>query len=198
MNLSFTGNGERRISRVAYLYAMAQALFGATIFLISFFITVNVSAQQQLIVMKGEKVLLRLNPGDEITFSLKGSRQVRRSYVNNLSDTSVTAHDTVIPLYKFDRIYFKRGSFANVIGGLLVTGGLGYFLVDQINVVLVHGESANLNDDVTAASVAMVGIGLPLFLIKKKYCRIGGKYRLRVVDERSGFYRPDLRQSAFD
>ncbi|HLT74223.1 MAG TPA: hypothetical protein VKZ68_04035 [Ohtaekwangia sp.] len=154
--------------------------------------------QQQLVILKGEKVLLRLYPGDEITYSLKGSRQMRRSYVNNLSDTSVTLHRTVVPLNQFDRIYFKRSSFANVIGGVLVTGGVGYFLVDQINVVLVHGESANLDKNVTIASAAMLGVGLPLFLFRKNYCKIGRKFRLRVVDHRSGFYRPDLRQSAFD
>ncbi len=188
---------QKHSGNLDYLYRMPRTLFVAILFLFSLPAVAQVPSEQQLVVLKGEKVLLRLYPGDEIIYSLKGSRKMRRSYVNNLSDTAVTVHKTVIPLYEFDRIYFKQSSFLNVIGGVLVTGGIGYFVIDQVN-VLVHGESPNLDENVTVASVAMLGVGLPLFLIKKKYCKVGRKYRLRVVDKRSGFYRPDLRQSAFD
>jgi hypothetical protein len=155
----------------------------------------HVEAQKQLIVLKNQDVLLRLYPGDEIVFSLKGSKKrIRRSYVNNLYDTAVVAHKDVIPYHKIERIYFKRSNLVNIIGGLLVVGGVGYIVIDQFNQVVVHGESASVDESVAISSAVMIGVGLPLLLTKKKYARIGGKYRILTVDKGSGFYMPDLRK----
>jgi hypothetical protein len=137
----------------------------------------NVQAQKQIVLLKGEKVKLRLYPGDDFVYKLKGSSTVRDSYINNLFDTAVMAHKDIIPFYKIDRIYFKQSNFGNVIGGLLVTGGVGYFLVDQFNVIVVNGDKASLDENVTTASSVMVAVGLPLMLIKKKSQRVGGRYR---------------------
>jgi hypothetical protein len=156
----------------------------------------HAAAQKQLIVLKNQKVLLRLYPGDEFIFSLKGSKQVRKSYINNLFDTAVVAHRDVIPFHKIDRVYFKRSNLLNVVGGMLVVGGAGYFLIDQFNVVIVHGESANIDEGVAMSSAIMLGAGLPLMLTKRNHARIGGRYRILVVDRGSGFYMPDFRQNA--
>jgi len=154
-------------------------------------------AQKQFVLLKKEKVILRLNPGDEFVFSLKGSKNIQRSYVNNLFDTAVMVHKTVIPFQKIDKVYFTRSNFGNVVGGLLVAGGIGYFLIDQINVVIVNGDKASLNDNVTTTSIAMVGVGLPMMLIKKKHQRIGGKYKLLTVKEGSPFYLKPLDKFEF-
>jgi hypothetical protein len=154
------------------------------------------SAQKQLIVLKKQEALLRLYPGDEIIFRLKGSRTIRKSYVNNLYDTALVAHNDVVPLHRIERIYFVRRNFLSVVGGVLVTGGVGYFLIDQFNVVIVNGDPADIDEGVARASLVMLGAGLPLMLMKKKYVRVGGKYKLLVVDKGSVFYRPDLRREA--
>lgn len=156
----------------------------------------TVAAQKQLILLKGEKVVLRLYPGDEFTFTKKGNRTIIRSYVNNISDTSVVAHKDVVPFNEIDRIYFERSNFGNVVGGLLVTAGAGYFLIDQFNIVVVQGEDPDLEKRVVIPSALMLGAGLPLMLFKKKYQKTGGRYRLRMVDKESVFYKPDLRKDA--
>jgi hypothetical protein len=167
--------------------------------LIAVFLLLNIApahAQRQLVLTKGEKVMLRLYPGDEITISLKDSRKRRmKSYINALSDSGVMLHTTHIPFQNIERIWFKRSSFQHVVGGLLVTGGVAYFLIDQINVVLVNGEKASLDEKVTIPSVVMIGTGLPLLLLRKKYQTIGRRYRLRMVDKGSAFWKPDLRQN---
>jgi hypothetical protein len=153
----------------------------------------GVHAQKQLVLLKREKVLLRLNPGDEFVISLKGEKRKMESYVNNLFDTAVLVHRTLVPISKIDKVYFKRTGLVNLIGKFLIVAGVGYFLIDQFNVIVVNGDEASLNDDVTAASVAMVGAGLPMALIKKKSQRIGGKYRLMTVSEGSPFYQAPSR-----
>lgn len=71
-------------------------------------------------------------------------------------------------------------------------GGVGYFVIDQFNVIVVNGDKATLNENVTTTSIAMVGVGLPMMLIKKKSQRLGGRYRLITVEEGSPFYRREL------
>jgi len=164
-----------------------------TIFLLLCSATLTL-AQNQLVLLKGEKIRLRLYPGDDFVYSLKGSKTIHSSYVNNLSDTAVVAHNTVVPFHTIDRIYFKHSSFRNVIGGLLVAGGIGYFVIDQANVIFVNNDKANLDEGVTVASAVMVGAGLPMMLINKKSDKIGGRYRLLMVKKGSAFYRPDTRQ----
>lgn len=151
-------------------------------------------AQKQLLLLNREKVILRLNPGDEFVISLKGDKRKLNSYINNLFDTAVMVHKTLIPFHKIDKIYFKHSAFVNRFGKLLVFGGVAYFLIDQFNTVIVQGDKASLDEDVTAVSAGMVAVGLPMMLIKKRYQRVGRKYRLMVVEERSPFYVAPIRE----
>jgi hypothetical protein len=131
---------------------------------------------------------LRLNPGDEFVISLKGEKKKMTSYINNLFDTAVLVHRTLVPIHRIDKIYFARSGWVNLIGKFLVVAGVGYFVIDQFNVIVVDGQKPSLNENVTNASVAMVAAGLPMMLIQKKYQRIGGRYRLLTIERGSPFY----------
>jgi hypothetical protein len=156
--------------------------------------THDASAQKQLIILKKEKVVLRLYPGDEFVYSLKSSpREVRRSYVNNVFDTAVQAHDEVVAFHKIERVYFQQRTFWDDAGPKLVVAGVVLFLADQLNTVVVQNEDASIDEGVLITSVALTGAGVAMILFKKKYQNIGGKYKLRMVDEDSPFYQPDLR-----
>lgn len=150
--------------------------------------------QKQLILLKRENVLLRLYPGDEFIYRLKGSKTTRTTYVNNLSDTAVVTHRDTVAFHKIERIYFKQGKFYNTIGAGLVIFGSGLFLIDQINVVLVNGQSPNLDDRVSVISLSSLAVGIPLILLKKRSQKINYPTRLMMVDKGSAFYRPDTRQ----
>jgi hypothetical protein len=152
-------------------------------------------AQKQLVLLKGEKVLLRLYPGDEFTYRLKGNKTIRTSYVNNLSDTAVVVHRDTVPFNTIDRIYFRQTKLYNLLGSALVTFGVGLFLIDQVNTVLVRGESASLDSWVSTVSATSLAVGLPLVLLKKKSQKMKFRYHLLTVQKGSGFYRPDITRS---
>lgn len=154
-------------------------------------------AQKQMVLLKGQKVILRLYPGDEIVFTMRGSEDRIVSYINNLYDTALLAHEMLVPFSKIERIYFDRPTFVNKIGRALVVGGVGFFLVDQLNTVVVRGEEPSLNDNVTRASVAMVAAGLPMALIRKKSQRMKGGYRVLSVGADSPFYQRDIIRMSF-
>ncbi len=151
-----------------------------------------VEAQRQLVLLNREKVIMRFNPGDQFVISLKGQKQKIDSYINNLFDTAVVLHRTVIPIHKIDKVYFQQSGLINLIGKFLVVGGTAYFLIDQFNVVVVNGDEANLDDNVTVVSAAMVGAGLPMILLKKKSQKVRGSYRLLTVQKGSPFYLEPL------
>jgi hypothetical protein len=173
-----------------------QVKFYCCIFLITclFAVTIDLSAQKQLVLLKKEEIVLRLSPGDEFIYRLKNEKRIRTSYVNNIFDNAVLAHNDTVPFHTIDRIYFRQPRFYNTLGGALVVGGAGLFLIDQINVVIVNGDSPSLDSWVSTVSLSAVIAGLPLMLIKKKSQKINFRYHLLTVKKGSIFYLDDPRE----
>jgi hypothetical protein len=140
---------------------------------------------------------LRLYPGDEIELKMRGNEDRIYSYVNNLYDTALMAHETLIPYSKIERIYFVRSNLLNKLGTALIIGGVGYFLIDQFNTVIVQGEDPNFDENVTKSAVIMVGVGLPMMMIKKKSQRMKAGFRFLTVEAGSPFYKRDVNHMAF-
>lgn len=167
---------------------MSAAFFKGVVIFLMVILYGHCFGQKQLILLKGDKLLLRLNPGNDIVYRLKDNKRVRSTYISNLSDTAVVTHSDTVPYHHIDRVYFKRSTFGNKIGWMLVVGGTGFFLIDQFNNVVVDGNDAELDEGVTKTSLIMVGVGLPLALIKRNYVQLGGRKRLLMVKEGSPFY----------
>lgn len=160
------------------------------------FLSGIVHGQKQLVVLKNEKVLLRLYPGDNFVYRLRGSKSIKRSYVNNIFDTAVVVHRDTVPFRSIDRLYFRQHKLYNTVGTALVMFGAGLFLIDQLNVVVVNGREPDLDDNVTRLSASSLVIGLPMMLIKKRSQKIGHRVRMMMVEKGSGFYVPDRRRNS--
>jgi hypothetical protein len=145
--------------------------------------------QVQLLLMKRGEVVLRLNPGEEIVYSLKGSKDIYRTYVNNLSDTSVTTGNVEVPFRKIGKLYFSEKRFYNDLGEKMTAAGVLLFAADQINNSVVQGNDFSLNRGVTVSSLVLVGTGLPMALIRKKSQVINYKYQLMTVRKESALYK---------
>lgn len=152
------------------------------------------SAQKQLVLLKKEEVLLRLYPGDEFIYSLKDDKAKRTTYVNNISDTAVVTHNDIVPFHRIGKIYFSQTRFYNTIGRALVIFGAGLFLIDQFNMVVVQGNSPNLDAGISRISLTSLAAGIPLMLIKKRSQKMRHGIRLMMAERSSPFYRPDTRE----
>ncbi len=159
------------------------------LFLFLIISSIGYGQRRQLVLLKGQRVIQRYFPGEDIRIKLKDNDQIIKSYVNNLTDTSVLVHTTNIPLENIERVYFDRNTTTNKIGTILVIAGTGLFLIDQFNVVVVNGEKPSIDDGVAKFSISAVVVGLPMMLIKKKYVKTSYKYKLLSVDETSLFYQ---------
>ena len=153
-----------------------------------------VHAQKQLVLLKGEKVLLRLYPGDDFVYREKGDRSIKTTYVNNISDTAVVTHRDTVPFHTIDRLYFKQHKLHNTVGAALVTFGAGLFLIDQINVVLVQRQPPSIDRRISALSLTSLAVGIPLLLLKKRSQKLTFRSKLMMADHTSVFYRPDTRE----
>jgi hypothetical protein len=153
--------------------------------------TQHVAAQKQLVLLRGEDVLLRLHPGDEIIYRLKGSKSIKKTYVNNLFDGYVITHRDTVPFYKIDRIYMKRTMRVNAIGSALVVGSAMLFTIDQLNHSVLHGNDFSLDRGISTSCLIGLGVGLPMMLIRKKSQKLNYKYQLLTVKKGSAFYLPD-------
>lgn len=137
--------------------------------------------------------MLRLYPGDEIILKLRGSKKLKKSYVNNLFANEVVTHRDTIPFHKIEKIYFHHHSRLNVIGTALVFGGITLLVIDQINHSVVQGNDWSVDSGFTTTTLGVVAVGLPMMLLKKKSEKINYRNRLMVVSKGSIFYKPDTR-----
>jgi hypothetical protein len=153
-----------------------------------FLIAIPGFSQQQLILRKGEKVVWRLKEGDDFVFSLKKSKELIKGFAIAINDTAVVMEGRIIPIRRIDRIYFKRHSFINKAGSTLVFAGILLFGIDLLNRTVVQGGDGGIDKGVAVTSIALIGAGLPMALIKKKSERPGFRYRLMVVNTSSVFY----------
>jgi hypothetical protein len=149
-------------------------------------------SQNQLVMIKGEKVLATYKEGDDITLKLKKQNQFKTGYIIKVEDFFiVTNHDT-IPLINIDKIDLKRKTYStrlNVFGTTLATIGLGYFLIDQFNSILVKKQGFDESEAAWKPAAMLVGVGLPMMLIKKKKHHVGWKFKLRAASPGSPFYK---------
>lgn len=145
--------------------------------------------QVQLLLLKRGEIILRLDPGDTFMYRQKGSEDIHKSYVNNLSDTSVTTGNDVVSFRSIDRIYFSRKQFYNDAGEKFTAAGLLLFAADQINNSLIQGNDFTLDRGVSITSISLVVVGLPMALIRKKSHVINYKYRLMTVRKGSALYK---------
>lgn len=164
--------------------------------LMCFLCAVDAVAQNQLLLLKNQDVLLRLSAGDDFAYRVRGSKEVRHTYINALSDTAVVTDRDTVPFRTIDRVYFRSETFVHRVGLFLMIGGIGYFAIDQLNNVVVHGEDARLDGDVTTASLVMLGAGLPMRYIGRNSRKVQGRIRLLMATPESPFYR-DMGQKGY-
>ena len=150
------------------------------------------AGQNQLILLKGDELVFRFRVGDSFVVKRKGSKAVDRSFIVSINDSTVITGLDTIPIHLIDKVYKTRMMFYNVVGATMMIGGIGYFVIDQFNIVVVNGDDPNIDQGVAISSASLLAGGVVLYYIRKKSQRIHGRWRLLSVDKDSYFYVPDF------
>lgn len=149
-------------------------------------------AQNQLVLLKGEKILARYKEGEDITYKLKKEENYKTGYLVAVEDFFIITSKDTIQLINLDKIDLRGKSYdtrLNVAGTALVTIGLGYYVIDQFNSIIVRKEGFNDREGSWLPAALATGIGLPLMMVKKKKHHIGWKYKLKSASPGSPFYK---------
>jgi len=162
------------------------------LFAVVFFVTKGSLAQNQLVLLKGEKVLARYKEGDDITYKLKKQAHYKTGYLVTIEDFFIVVSRDTIPYITIDKVDLKSKTYStklNVVGTFLCTVGFGYYAIDQFNSIVVKKQGFDEDAAAWKPAAIMLGAGLPLMLIKKKKHHVGWKYKLRAESPGSPFYK---------
>lgn len=150
--------------------------------------------QRQLVLIKGQKVVYALEAGSACRLELKSKTGTRSGMISGIREFDFTLGSDTIAIRDISRISTgRRPTRASRLGSLVLTGGLGYFAVDQFN-NLFSGERSTFDAGVNRTSGILVAAGLSLIWIRKQWDRPGiGRFRLLSVAPDSPFYKkPDM------
>jgi hypothetical protein len=161
-------------------------------FAISFFILANwfipppATAQKVLLIEKaGNPRTERISLFDEITFTLKGDDRIW--YKRQILDMDVNAQllllgDTWTPITDISRIrLIRQRTWANLIGGALMGGGVGMILGDLWYTVARNSHRYTEGGIEFGLLNIAVGAGIMEVFSPIKY-KLGDRRRLRAVD----------------
>lgn len=71
----------------------------------------------------------------------------------------------------------------------MMIAGVGYFVIDQINTLIVDGQNG-IDEQVVITSVALTATGAALSFIRSPYQKLRG-LSLRTIDPTSRYYQYD-------
>lgn len=147
-------------------------------------------AQQSLDLHKrGTKTHYYFQAGDTINLALQNRQEITATW-EYAGDSAIWLADTVVQLKDIRWINIAdkgEGRGWNMASNLLIIAGVGYFAVDQLNMIILTDAPLSINKGVARASAGMLGAGLLIKAIARisrvDKARIGKKYSIHLRDE---------------
>lgn len=141
----------------------------------------HVPSQKQYYFLEGDTVCLKLRKQAAPLCSQWGYRD-RESFWLGDSLISLEAIEWVDISEKIN-----PSSGWNLVANFLISAGVGYFALDQVNALLVRGEPARIHQGVAKTSAAMVAGGVLVKVLARisrppAKARIGKKYRIYLTE----------------
>jgi hypothetical protein len=150
--------------------------------------------QTQLVLLNKEKLVARIGYGDDFTYKLKKSTHFTHGVMLGATEFAVITFNDTIPFSSIERVSLKGHVQRNgltLLSKFLITAGMAYFVLDQVNHVIVQGQKADLEPTVWKPSLILVASGYALKWTHKKSQRIRFPAKLLTVERGSPFYKSD-------
>jgi len=146
--------------------------------------------QTQLVLIFKDKALARFSIGDDFTYKLKRSTHFTHAVMSDATEFSVITFNDTIPFSSIERISLKGHQRKTPrVSEFLIKAGVIYFLFDQVNNIVVHGQKPDMDPTVWKPSLVLVASGYALKLVRKKSQRIRFPAKLLAVERGSPFYK---------
>jgi hypothetical protein len=149
--------------------------------LVIFAVFSGASAQKTLVLEKiGTPTRYAFHLGDDVKIRTKKQNLIVRSYLWNLTDTSVTIGSrTTIQLSDISAVYIHY-YFPNLMTRILFYAGAGYFILDSFN-NLINKEQVFVPQTMIISG-SLLGVSLGIIPLSQKKCRIGIRWKLKIMD----------------
>ena len=141
----------------------------------------DVSAQKTLVVEKiGTSTRYAFHLGDDVKIRTKKQNMIVKSYLWNLTDSSMTiGPHTTIPISDISAVY-KNYHFPKLMTRFLFIAGAGYFILDSFN-NLINKEQVFVPQTMII-SASLIGVSAAIIPLGQKKCRIGIRWKLKIMD----------------
>jgi hypothetical protein len=138
-------------------------------------------AQKTLVLEKiGTSTRYAFHLGDDVKIRTKKQNVIVKSYLWNLTDSSVTIGPrTTIPLSDISAVY-KHYYFQNLMTRILFYAGAGYFILDSFN-NLINREQVFVPQTMIISG-SLLGVSMAIIPLGQKKCRIGIRWKLKIMD----------------
>jgi hypothetical protein len=138
-------------------------------------------AQKTLVLEKiGTSTRYAFHLGDDVKIRTKKQNVIVKSYLWNLTDSSVTIGPrTTIPLSDISAVY-KHYYFQNLMTRILFYAGAGYFILDSFN-NLINREQVFVPQTMIISG-SLLGVSMAIIPLVQKKCRIGIRWKLKIMD----------------
>lgn len=188
---------------MSYLYLIGSNMKKLFVLFFALLTGMVSNAQQQVVLMKKDRVIHRYNVGDFMRYSTGRKKDFKRDQIVELTDTTIITRNDTIPYYKVRLIDIHQEAQSGVtlrrIGYYSIAAGVVLPLADLINVGLVQDKSYSFDRGVGITSAALITTGTALLLITKPYMKVQFNKRLIIVGYDSPLYKSPLPlRKAFD
>lgn len=141
----------------------------------------GVFAQKTLVLEKiGTSTRYAFHLGDNVKIRTKKQNVIVKSYLWNLTDSSVTIGPrTTIPLSDISAVY-KHYYFQNLMTRILFYAGAGYFILDSFN-NLINREQVFVPQTMIISG-SLIGVSMAIIPLGQKKYRIGIRWKLKIMD----------------
>jgi hypothetical protein len=138
-------------------------------------------AQKTLVVEKiGTSTRYVFHLGDNVKIQTKNKHLILKSFLGDISDTSVTIGTHIsVPLSDIGAVY-KHFHFQTFMTRALFYIGAGYFLLDSFN-NLINKEQVFVPQTMII-SASFIGLSAAIIPLGQKKCRIGLRWKVKVMD----------------
>lgn len=138
-------------------------------------------AQETLVVEKiGTSTRYAFHLGDNVKIQTRQKKLILKSFLGNINDSSITiGTHTTVPLTDIDAVY-KHYHFQTFMTRALFYIGAGYFLLDSFN-NLINKDQVFLPRTMII-SACFIGVSAAIIPLGQKKCRIGVRWKLKVMD----------------
>lgn len=134
----------------------------------------------------GSRKGYRIYVGQRLSFTYKGDNTLQHGRIMDLKDSLITLTSGDLHIGDIGSVDIRRltrkGMNTRLFGSFIQQAGLGYLLIDQFNQAVVQGDGLGVESSVLIVSGSLFTAGTLLYALKRKYFRINGRNRIRIIE----------------